>query len=336
MKLRRIGAVVVVVGLAAVACGKAAEVVAPRVAVREAAQSTFDGSQGRFSLSLVGDQADMAALLEASAEDRELLDALRESRISVSIDGGDEADRNDDRFALEVDLGPVDQALELRMVDKTLYVRGDVAGLVRLFEAEAGTLSEVVNGAQQAGLGFVADAVAGKWLALDLAPLEEMAGGAGQPGGELPKLGGPQFQKLLDAVSATFGEDVDVKRLGQEDPGQHYRLTVPLRRVYERLLPSFGELFAMPPGIAPPPANEVPDRSVSLDVWTDDGRIRRAEVVLNQLIPGAPEGPVALRVDFESLGGGITAPGGAVAVNVTEIFNQLMAGLGAQFGGVGS
>jgi predicted regulator of Ras-like GTPase activity (Roadblock/LC7/MglB family) len=70
MNLRRIGAAVVVASLAAVACGKAAQVVAPRLAVREAAQSTFDGQRGRFTFSLVGDEADMAALFEAAEEDR--------------------------------------------------------------------------------------------------------------------------------------------------------------------------------------------------------------------------------------------------------------------------
>jgi hypothetical protein len=329
MNLRRIGAAVVVMGLAVAACGKAAEVVAPRIAVREAAQSTFDGQQGRFTLRLVGDAAAIDGLLEPADEDRQFLDVLLKSSIAVSMDGGDPATLDDDRFALEVDLGDVDRAIELRMVDKTMFVRADVAGLVRLFEAEAGNLTEVVNGAQQAGLGFVADAVAGKWLSFDLAPLEAMAGGAlSQPGGELPSLGASQFQKLLDAVSATFGEDVDVKRLGQEDAGQHYHLTVPLRRVYERLVPVFGDLFSMP-GLAPPPATEVPDRSISLDVWTDDGRIRRAELDLGQFADEAPAGRVALRVDFDSLDGDIKAPGDAVEVNVMEILGQLMTGMGA-------
>ena len=331
MNLRRIGAVVVVMGLAVAACGKAAEVVAPRVAVREAAQSTFDGNQGRFRLSLVGDEAAIYGLLEPGDEDRQFLDALLGSSVTVSMDGGDEGTLDDDRFALEVDLGDVDRAIELRVVDKTMYVRGDVAGLVRLFEAEAGNLTDIVNDAQQAGLDFVADAVTGKWLSFDLAPLEAMAAaGASPQGGGLPSLGAPQLQQVLDAVSATFGEDVDVKRLGQEDAGQHYRLTVPLRRVYERLAPVFGDLFSMP-GLVPPPATEVPDRSVVFDVWTDDGRIRRAELDLGQFADETPSGRVALRVDFESLDGDIKAPDGAVEVNVMEILGGLMSGVGAAF-----
>ena len=329
MNLRRIGAAVVVAGLAVAACGKTAQVVAPRLAVREAAQSTFDGQRGRFTLSLVGDEADMAALFEAAEEDRKDIRVLRESKIVVSLDGGDLDSTDDDRFALGLDVGDVDQAVEVRMVDKKIYVRGDVAGLARLFEAEPGALSSLVTGAQQAGFGFVADAVAGRWLSVDLAPLEAMAKGvAQQRGGELPEMGPGQFSKLLEAVSKTFGEDVDVKRLDQEDAGQHYRLTVPIRRVYERLVPVFGELFSTVPGMALPPSAEVPDRSVSLDVWTSDGRINRAELDLGQFSPQPPAGRVALRVDFDQLDGDIKAPGDAVEVNVMQIFSQLMAGLG--------
>ncbi|MDQ3945723.1 MAG: hypothetical protein M3357_11340 [Actinomycetota bacterium] len=329
MKLRRIGATVVVMGLALAACGKAAEVVAPRLAVREAAQTTFDENRGRFTLSVVGDEADMATLFEVPEEDRRYLDVLRKGRIVVSLDGGDQDSTDDDRFALGLDVGDVDGAIEVRMVDKTMYVRGDVAGLARLFEADAGALSSLVAGAREAGFGFVADAVAGRWLSVDLAPLEAMANGvAQQRGGELPDMGSAQFSKLLEAVSKTFGEDVDVKRLDQEDAGQHYRLTVPVRRVYERLAPVFGELFASVPGMALPPATEVPDRTISLDVWTSDGRINRAELDLGQFAPQPPAGRVALRVEIDELDGDIKPPGDAVEVDVMQIFGQLMAGLG--------
>jgi len=328
MKLRRVGAVVVVMGLAVAACGKAAEVVAPRLAVREAAHSTFDDHRGRFTLSVVGDEADLSALLQPTG-DSQFLDLLRKSKIVVSVDGGDQDTLDDDRFALNVDLGDVDHAVELRMVDKIMYLRGDVAGMARLFEADASDVSKLVDGARAAGIDFVADAAAGKWLSLDLAPLEAIAkDAAGGSGGQLPEMGSPQFSKLFDAVSAAFGEDVDVTRLGQEDAGEHYRLDVALQQVYERLAPVITELFPMPGMGALPPGTEVPARQVSLDVWTSDGRINRAELELGQFAPQPPTGRVALRVDIDKLDGGIQAPGDAVKVDVMGIFSRLMAGLG--------
>jgi hypothetical protein len=329
MSLRRIGAVVVVSCLAVAACGKAAEVVAPEIAVREAAQSTFDGHRGRFTLSLVGDAADLATLMPASEEDRRVLDVLRTSKVVIAVDGGDEADRSDDAFALDVDLGDVDHAIEVRVVDKKIYLRGDAAGLARLVEAKDGALPELVAGAQQAGLGFVADVVAGKWISIDLAPLESMAKGAvGERGGQMPELGTAQLDRILEAVSSTFGTDVDVQRLEREAAGQHYRLTVPVRRVYERLAPVIGQLFPMP-GFEAPPAGEIPDRSISLDLWTEDGRVRRAELDLGQFAPQPPARRVALRVDIDELDGGIKAPGDAVEVNVMQIFGQLLGAVGA-------
>lgn len=329
MNLRRIGAVVVVSGLAVAACGKAAEVVAPQIAVREAAQATFDEHRGRFTFSLVGDAADLATLMPASEEDRKALDVLRTSKVVVSVDAGDMTDPDDDAFALDVDLGDVDHAVELRVVDKKIYLRGDAAGIARLVEARSGALPELVTGAQQAGLGFVADVVAGRWISVDLAPLEEMAKGAmGSQGGQVPELGTAQLDKILEAVSSTFGTDVDVKRLEREAAGQHYRLTIPVRRVYERLAPVIGQLFPMP-GFEAPPAGEIPDRSVSLDLWTEDGRVHRAELDLGQFAPQPPAGRVALRVDIDRLDGGVKAPGDAVEVNVMRIFSQLLGAVGA-------
>ncbi|MGH9040495.1 MAG: hypothetical protein ACRDZ3_09705 [Acidimicrobiia bacterium] len=341
MNLRRIGAVVVVSGLVVAACGKAAEVVAPEIAVRNAAHSTFDGQKGTFALSLVGDQADLATLLQppgaggvpkSNDDDQQFLDALAGSKISVSLDGGDQATADDDRFALSVDIGDVERAVELRVVDKVLYLRGDVAGLARLFKADTAALSGMVDGAAQNGFGFVADAIAGKWLSLDLSPLENLGEGAAQPGAPMPNLDTAQFSNLLDAVSETFGTDVDVKRVGEEDPGVHYRLTVPVRRVYERLVPTLGQLFTMPGMETLPPATEIPDRTITLDVWTDDDRINRAELDLGQFAPEPPAGRVALRVDIDRLDGDVKAPGAAVAVDFAQIFSQLMAGFGATIG----
>jgi hypothetical protein len=154
-------------------------------------------------------------------------------------------------------------------------------------------------------------------------------GVVGARGGQAPDLGAGQFQKLLEAVASTFGEDVDVQRLAREDAGQHYRLTVPVRRVYERLAPVVGELFPMPGLDGLPPAAEVPDRSVSLDLWTEDGRVNRAELDLGQFAPEPPAGRVALRVDIDELDGGISAPGDAVEVDVMRIFTELMGTLGS-------
>lgn len=320
MSLRRLGVGATVAVLAMVACGKAAEKAAPGLAVRTAAQSTFDGDRGRFTLSLVGDEADMATLFEITDEDRKFLDILRNSHVEVSVDEGD-------RFAFEIDLGG--HAIELRMVDQVLYARADVHGLVELFDADPAAVSQWVAGAGGTGFGFLGEAVAGRWLAVDFAPLEQMAGGLAGSGSTS---GAEGFSEFLQVISDTFGSDVDVKRLGEEDAGEHYRLTVPVRRVYERLVPVLSSLVPFPGGATPPPAAEIPDRSVSLDLWISDDQVRRAELDLGQFGEERLAGRVALRVDIAGLDGAIEAPADAVPVDVMQLLGQLMAGFGSEFG----
>lgn len=329
MSLRRLGVGVTVAVMALVACGKAVEKAAPGLTVRSAAQSTFDGERGRFTLSLVGDEADMATLFELTEadEDRKFLDVLRNSRLEVSIDNGDDKESpDDDSFAFQVDLGG--HPVEIRMVDKVLYARADVNGLVELFDADPAALSQWVADAGGTGFGFLGDAVAGRWLAVDFAPLEQMMGGFA--GGDSPS-DAEGFSEFLAVISDTFGSDVAVERLGEEDAGEHHRLTVPVRRVYERLVPALSALVPFP-GATPPPAAGIPDRSVALDLWISDDRIRRAELDLGQFGDQVLPGRVALRVDIAGLDGAIEAPADAVPVDVMQLLGQLMAGFGAGFG----
>ena len=129
-------------------------------------------------------------------------------------------------------------------------------------------------------------------------------------------------------MKATFGQDVAIARLKADDTGDHYRLTVPLRRVYERLLPALGGLTGgLPGGAAVPPIDAVPDRSVSADVWVSSGRIVRGELDLSQLSEqvagGKPLGRVALRIDFAPLKGGVKAPTDAVKVDFSAILGRM-------------
>lgn len=323
---RTIIAAATVMALALAACGTA-EVLAPPLAVQEAARSTLDRSSMQLTFSLAGDADDILALFGEGAaptdDDRRGVDVVRDSRLTVSFDRGDEATVDDDRFALDLDVGDIDHAVEVRVVAKTLYARADVPLLAEYFGFQTGSLAEAVAGAETAGFGFLADAVAGRWLSTDLAPLEAMAeGGAGLDAG-----GAEQLQPFLDALASAFSEDVDVERVGKDGAGERYRLTVALRRVYERLLPLLGSLPGLPgPGMIPP-ASEVPDETVTADVWVADGRISRGELDLAQFAPHAT-GPVALRVDISGLDGDITAPEGAVDVNVMQILGSFLGAVG--------
>jgi hypothetical protein len=149
----------------------------------------------------------------------------------------------------------------------------------------------------------------------------------------LPGLTGPgaESRQLTDALNAAWGQDVKVTRLPADGTGDHYRLDVPMRQVYERLRPALGGLPGVPGLSQLPPAAQVPDRTASADVWVADGRIVRGEFDLAQFAPQRT-GRVDLRVDISPLRDGIKAPAGAVKVDMKETFGRLFGG----FPGLGS
>lgn len=322
MTLRRLAVFVTAASLAVAACG-AAEVLAPRVALREAAQATADQSRMSVTVSLTGGEDDILALF-ADGEpvrdaDREAVAVLRDSRITFTTD------RDSEVFGVLVDIGRVDQAFELRVVDRALYARVDLPGLLGLFDADPATLDQIVAGGREAGFDFLGDVVAGRWIRADLAPLEKMAGdlsGAGAGDGVVPKLDADQGRTLLDAVSSTWGEDVQIERI----EGDHYRLTVPMRRVFERLLPALAALpgFGFPVGEMIPSPETIPDRSVSAEVWVSDGKITRGELDLTQFAEGTGAGRVALRIDISSPDVAVDVPDDAVDIDLEKLFGQYL------------
>ncbi len=311
------------------ACG-AAHALAPRVAVEQAAKATARQAGTVLTIGLVGSEADINSLLNhgkaLSAEERKGLAALRTSRLSIATDRGpDPTDHRDDRFALDLTLGDVAHAVEIRKVDKVLYARADVAGLARQFGADPATVEQAVAGAGAAGLGFLSEAAAGHWISTDLTPVLQK-GAASPPG--IPGLPASGIAGIVEAVKATFGQEVAVTRLKADETGDHYRLTVPLRRVYERLLPALGGLTGGLPGAKTlPPLEALPDRSVSADAWVSGGRLVRGELDLAQFSEDVtapkPAGRVALRVDIAPLKGGVKAPESATKVDFSEILGRL-------------
>jgi hypothetical protein len=332
MNLRRSTVLLVLLTLVLAACG-AGQVLAPRMALREAAQATSNQDRTVMTVSLVGAEKDVNALVNEgkalTAEDRRGLELLRSSRLTISTDRGAGAkSHRDDRSAFALNLGDVKDAMEVRIIDGVLYARADVAGVTKLFEVPAEAVAEAVTGVREAGFGFVADAAAGHWLEADLnllAPKGKTGAGADPTGPGLSGLAAGQTSKLMDAFTATWGQDVKVTRLQADGTGDHYRLDVPMRRVYERLLPALGGLTGVPGLNGLPAAAEVPDRTASAEVWVTDGRIVRGELDLTQFA-SQKAGRVALRVDVSPLKDDVKTPSGTVKVDVKEIFSRFFGG----------
>jgi hypothetical protein len=296
-------------------------VLAPELALRQAAQATGNRQSATYTFTLAGSDEALNALLNEGQPPDSALSVLRRSRLAISVEETASSAKGS-RMALDLALGDLDHAVEVRYLDGILYARADVDGIAGLFGADPAAVAGAVAGAEGAGFGFLKDAVAGKWLSADTKPFADVLKGAEGSGAGVPQLGMDQVRNLMKAIGDTFGNEVKVDRVGKEDPGEHYRLTVPLRRVFQKLLPALlGAAGQVPPGLVPP-AEAIPERDVSADVWLKDDHISRGELDLSQFTD-KPAGRVALRVDISPLRDEVSAPKDAVAVNLVELLGRL-------------
>jgi hypothetical protein len=327
----------VLASLVLTGCG-AAEKLSPRVAVREAAERTSTQEEGTFRLTLVGSDAGFDALNGTeplTEEDRKYQELVRNGHLVVSAAAG--------RFGFDVKAGDVDHIIELRFIDKKLYARADVAAITRLAGGSAEEITAGIDGmAAQEGFGFLRDAVAGKWLVADVSAFGDLAKGysklfEGMTGGSsTPTSTGADsaevsaFKALKDAVGKALTEDVSIKEEKSDDTGDHYVATVgSLRSFYAKVKPALEG--AMPAlgvptfGDSLPAPEEVPDRPASLDVWIKSGRVVRLQLPIGQFDPaGAKASDVALRIDIDRSAPSLTAPDGAVPVDIAGIIGAYM------------
>ena len=345
MMLRRAFIAAVVSLVVLTGCG-AAEKLSPRAAVRAAAEETANQKEGSFKLTLVGADADLNALFNEGApltdEDRKGLDILRKGHVAVST--------GQDKFSLDVKVGDLDHAVELRYVDEKLYARADLAGLAKLFGGSPDEVSQTLRGlASQEGFGFLAAAAEGRWITADLSTmsglfkgLEEQFGGSG---GSIPvpttdpAAMASQFEALKDAFGKALSEDVDIKKVDGDGVGDHYVAAVgSLRSFYSKVRPVVEQQMGQFPGAdGLPPASAVPDKPAALDVWIKSGRVTRLELDLAQFAPAPPVGAgrVALRLDIAREAEAVTAPSDAVNVDPAALFQKFMSQFGQFLEGAG-
>jgi hypothetical protein len=331
----RVGGTVAAAILAAAVlsgCG-AAEKVSPQVAVRAAANTTVHAEQGTFTFSLVGSEDDLNAVLnegaKLSADDRLGLRLLGKSHIALTTAPG--------VWGLDVTVGDIDHAVELRYVGKKLYARADVPAIAKLTGASPDDVNRAVQGLAGNGFAFLKDAAAGKWLVADFGSLGDMLKGFAQQYGGAAKGGAAgtptpsssrpvpgQFKQARDAVGKALHDNTSVVEQNSDSTGDHYVVTVTsLGGLYAAILPLFSQ-FPLP--MKPPAASELPDLPVAIDAWVKGGRIVRLELPLNQFGKGGG-GRVAARLDIARDGGGVTAPADAVPVDVAGMLRQFVQSL---------
>jgi hypothetical protein len=360
MRLRHAVPFTLIAGIAGVACAGAA--LAPELSVMKAGAELGEARRAGYSLSLHADKKALQtfneALVAAGSEEMETPEAFADSlafidsSLNVVWDKGDDDEAlADDAIALRLDIDDMDDAVELRFLNGTLYARARARGIADYFEAPAGTIDQFLTDSAAPGLEFLKDAADGRWLAHDLDPIvsflkgivgngtfdEAFREGAGFG---LSDLRPEVLQDVVDSFADLYGNDVNVTKGKADGPGTHYLLTASARDLYQGIKPVIEDMPFLAKGLdglpagGLPAAGDIPDEDYSADVWVSDGKITRIEFDLAQLPPAGtfPDGidmpRMTLRLDIDRSPAEVIAPGDAVKLDIFELIGKLAAGEG--------
>jgi hypothetical protein len=326
--MRKLLAILFSAALVFAACGGDDVAEDPQGALDRALDNlgNYEGVSITFTL-----QSDTDSLRALSADDGDELseeDAQKiiDSSLALTAKEGDSPE--DGQFEMTADVAGHDNAVEIKMVDETFFLRADVRDLFDEFEGDTAQLDQTVQQAgNQPGFEFVGPAVEGEWLALRglNEVLRQFGGGMQTPSEE--------DQRTVQRFADTLKENSQVEAGDREGPGGHLIATVPLRQTYQDFAQLLQDLGQLPAGAALPPASEVPDENITLDLWIENDHLRQVEFDITQIgeitDEPAPEGveQLALRMEIEEFTDDVRAPEDAHEVDAQQIMQQFMGGL---------
>jgi hypothetical protein len=293
------------------------------------ALDALNGYEGvTMTMNLDSDTGSLVALSEGSLTDEQAQQILDSSLTISSKQAEDPADA---QAEIAVNIAGNETAVEMKMVDSTLYARADVAGIMETFGQDPSRLDDFEQqAAGQPGFDFVGPALDGEWIAFkgfDQA-MQQFGGAQSTEPTEAQKRALESFTSALEDSSEVTSGDL-------EGPGEHVVATVHLRQVYESFTELAGQFGAT--GATPmPPASEVPDEDLRIDAWIDDGRLTQVSLDFTQFAEyeGAepiPEGAdkLALVLGLEEFTGDVAAPDGATEVDLSQVMQGFLGtGLG--------
>jgi hypothetical protein len=276
-------------------------------------------------------EADAQSLTLSITSDPGSLDTLSEGEVteeqanillnsSITIEGTKADDPADQSTRIAFNVEGTDGA-EMVVVGPDLFVRADVAGFAEAFGVDQAQLQAAITQAQ-ARFDFVGPLANG-----DFVKFEGVGNLAGEFGASPPDTS--QQEQLVRQLADALEAEATVSSEGTDDVGEHLVASIPLRSLYQSVIdlaPQMGQSF--PPGMLPP-AEQIPEGDLSLDVWVADDRVAQIEFDLTQLGDFAEESgeenpfegveQFALRVVFSEDVGEISAPQTETVVSAQEI-----------------
>lgn len=304
----------------------------PKDALVSAFENMSESDGLQIVLSLEADADSMMAMSEGSLAEEDAQKIL-DSSLTVRTRGQGE----DAQFEMVANVAG-EEDVTIKVVDKILYAQVDVEGLVETFGGDPSELDAAAQQAEAQGLGFVRNAIEGDWLAISgLDEFSKQFGGAS--GGEVT----PDQQKLLNDMTEAVKESAEVTHEGSDDAGDHLVVGLPLRDLYEQLMPTIQGLAGAAPVGTLPPASEIPEGNLELDVWVQDDRVSQVVfdfVRIAQTFGGEdiPEGveSFGIKLELDEFGEDIEVPDDAVEVDGAQLMQTFMGGLMQGMSGTGA
>jgi hypothetical protein len=329
--LRRTLVTIIALAMVATACGGTSGTSSedPRATLTSALESLEASAGTTMQVTLQSTPESLRALAAQGGDALQADDAQKILDSSLTISSNLERDPAEAAAQIVVNVGG-DEDLEVRVLGTALYVRADVRSLLETFGQDPAMADRFVQQGALSGLDFVQPLVDGEWLEIEgLEQLMAQTGAQPTPTEEQRKVLSDLVESLEGAASVTSE--------GNEDAGEHLVASVRLRDVYRDLQKAAADLGQFPATGALPSESEVPDETVRVDFWVDDGRLTQVEFDFLQLRDfedaQIPEGVerLALRVALSEFSGDVERPEGAVPVDLQQVF-QGMLGAGAPAG----
>jgi hypothetical protein len=245
-----------------------------------------------------------------------------------------------EQVALSVNGGGASNLFQLVVTGKTLYARADVSEIAMLAGADTSELDQI--GAEApAQYSFIKDALAGKWLKVDLTQLESLAKqDASSTGASAqPTVAPSQIAALEGTFTKIFQTDVTVTRAAVDPTlGDHLVLTGNSRTVGTDLVTALKSSFTTIPGASQAFAEfkpaSIPSKNVTIDEYVKNGQLSALKLNLNQFFDAtdaaAAKGTDSVEIDFTD-SATIAAPATATNVDLSGL-SGLLGSLGGGSG----
>ncbi|MDT0409740.1 MULTISPECIES: hypothetical protein [Streptomyces] len=247
--------------------------------------------------------------------------AVGKLRISFSVEASkplaEARDKDIKSFAFSVGSGKGAELLDVRMVDKTLYLRADVDAFGKTFDTPMPGADELPP-----EMGPLKDLFAGKWVKTDTSALEELGAGADASGKKsgADKLDSKTQRKLKTDLKSILARRVTFTDKGEKDGTDHILAKAPARALLTDILGAVEDVSDKVPAWrmrgmpTEKDLKDVPNSKLGVDFALKDGTLSGVTFDAAQLAePGDPvkkgdKFDVVLRFDEP---GKITAPAGA-------------------------